>query len=132
MYIKKSITNTYLENFQKFVLKNDYTNDITYNYNLINRVLNSSMDSIAQKINSDKIKLKKYTLYSKRAYDFIRNSLTDGSYKNNLIEKSQKNKYYYMLYFNLISQINLGQFAEKKSMFKITYAKNEILYKQVK
>ena len=39
---------------------------------------------------------------------------------------------YYMLYFNLISQINLGQFAEKKSMFKITYAKNEILYKQVK
>ena len=132
MYIKKSITKTYLENFQKFVLKNDYTNDITYNYNLINRVLNSSMDVVAQKINSDEIKLKKYTLYSKRAYEFIHNSISDGSFKNNLIEKSQKFKNYYMLYFNLISQINLGQFAETKSMFKITYAKNGILYKQVK
>lgn len=59
----KSITNTYLKNFQKSVLK--------YNHNLTNYILYSTLDNIVHKINSDKIKLKKYLIYNKRAYDFI-------------------------------------------------------------
>jgi hypothetical protein len=132
MYKEKSITHGYLENFQKFVLKNEHTNNIKHNYNLINYILNTTYDGKADIVNSDKQKLKLYILYSKRAYDFIRNSLSNGSFKNNLIEKSQKIKNYYMLYFDIIKQIHLKPFAEKKNIFKITYEKNEVLYKPVK
>lgn len=131
MYKRGAITRTYIEDFQKFVLEDNYTNNMKHNYNLIDSVLYVKDDMI-DKTNSDKNKLNLYNLYSKRIYDFICNSLSDGSLKNNLTEKKNRFKNYYNKYFGIISQIKLRPFVINKELFKVSYEKNKVSYKPLK
>lgn len=136
MYDKKAITKKFIDNFQKFVLQDEYTDDINVNYKKIDSILwicpKGIMGSDKIKIDkliSDKENYKKYKLYSSRIHKFLYNSIKYGSFEKNLLEKSKKFRWYYKLYFDIILQIKDSNIISGKIIHKVCYENGKVIYK---